>query len=43
MLEQKDDLQVHPAAEEISAENAAKTDLVPLHPGSERALEQLNQ
>ncbi len=43
MIEQKDQLaQVHPAAEEISAENAAKTDPVPLHPGSERALESLN-
>ncbi len=34
-------MQVHPAAEEISVENAAKTDPVPLHPGSERALENL--
>lgn len=42
MLEKKADLvQVHPAAEEISVENAAKTDPVPLHPGSERALENL--
>ncbi len=44
MVEQKDQLvQVHPAAAEISAENAAKTDPVPLHPGSERALESLSE
>jgi hypothetical protein len=44
MIEEKDQLvQVHPAAEEIDAENAAKTDPVPLHPGSERALESLNE
>ena len=44
MIEEKDQLeQVHPAAAEISAENAAETDPVPLHPGSERALEELNQ
>jgi len=44
MIEEKGQLeQVHPAAAEISAENAAETDPVPLHPGSERALEELNQ
>jgi TRAP transporter TAXI family solute receptor len=44
VIEEKDQLvKVHPAAEAIDAENAAKTDPVPLHPGSERALEQLNQ
>jgi uncharacterized protein len=44
MIEEKDQLeQVHPAAGEISAENAEKTDPVPLHPGSERALQELNQ
>jgi uncharacterized protein len=44
MIEQKDELaKVHPSAEEISAENASKTDPVPLHPGSERALEQLSK
>jgi TRAP transporter TAXI family solute receptor len=42
MIEHKDDLvRVHPAAAEISVENAAKTDPVPLHPGSERALQKL--
>lgn len=44
LIEQKDDLaQVHPAAKELSAETAAKTDPVPLHPGSKRALESLSQ
>jgi uncharacterized protein len=44
MIEEKDQLeQVHPAAGEISAENAEQTDPVPLHPGSERALEELNK
>jgi TRAP transporter TAXI family solute receptor len=42
MIEEKDQLQkVHPAAAEISADKAAATDPVPLHPGSERALESL--
>lgn len=42
MIEEKDQLvAVHPAAEEISAENAALTDPVELHPGSERALDSL--
>lgn len=44
MVEHKDDLvKVHPAAGEISAENAAKTDPVPLHPGSKRALENISK
>lgn len=42
MLENKDKLvQVHPAANELSAELAGETGPVPLHPGSERALEAL--
>lgn len=42
ILEEKEKLvQVHPAAEEISAELAPRTGPVPLHPGSERALEGL--
>ncbi len=44
MIEQKDALvAVHPAAEEIDPGLAAETDPVSLHPGSERALEELNQ
>lgn len=44
MLNSKDELvQVHPAAQEINPENAAKTDPVPLHPGSQRALENLQK
>lgn len=42
MLEHKDDLvKVHPAASELSAERAAQTGPVPLHPGSKRALDDL--
>ncbi|HEX4978289.1 MAG TPA: TAXI family TRAP transporter solute-binding subunit [Nocardioides sp.] len=42
MLEQKDKLvQVHPAAKELDPELAAQTGPIPLHPGSERALEEL--
>jgi TRAP transporter TAXI family solute receptor len=42
MIEHQPELeQVHPAAAEISAENAAKTDPVPLHPGSQRGLDEL--
>ena len=42
MLEEKDKLvQVHPAAEELSVDLAPKTGPVPIHPGSERALEEL--
>ena len=42
MLEEKDQLaQVHPAAEELSVDLAPQTGPVPLHPGSERALEEL--
>jgi len=42
MLEKKADLvKVHPAAAELSPEEARQTDPVPLHPGSERALDQL--
>lgn len=42
MIEEKEQLvAVHPAAEEISAENAVLTDPVPLHPGSQRALDSL--
>ena len=33
--------QVHPAAADISLDLAAKTDPVPVHPGSERAIEEL--
>ncbi len=43
MIEKKDDLvAVHPAAEEIDLALAAETGPVPLHPGSERALKDLN-
>ena len=42
MLEEKDQLaQVHPAAEELSVDLAPQTGPVPLHPGAERALEEL--
>lgn len=42
MLEEKDQLvQVHPAASEIDAETARLTDPIPLHPGAERALDEL--
>jgi TRAP transporter TAXI family solute receptor len=42
MLENKDELvKVHPAVKELSADLAAQTGPVPLHPGSERALEEL--
>ncbi len=42
MVEKKDDLvAVHPAAKEIDAETMTQTDPIPLHPGSERALEDL--
>jgi uncharacterized protein len=42
MLEKKDELvKVHPAAEELSVETAGETGPVPVHPGSERALEEL--
>jgi TRAP transporter TAXI family solute receptor len=42
MLEEKDTLaQVHPAAEELSVDLAPQTGPVPIHPGSERALEEL--
>ena len=42
LVEQKDALlQVHPSAKEIDVETLPKTDPVPLHPGTERALEQL--
>jgi len=44
MLESKDDLvQVHPAAEELDPSTAGETGPIPLHPGSERALEELNK
>lgn len=44
MVEQKDALvAVHPAAEEIDAQLATETGPVPLHPGAERALEELNE
>ena len=44
MLQHKDDLvKVHPAAKELSVETAGKTDLVPRHPGTQRALEDLQQ
>ncbi|MCY7401842.1 MAG: TAXI family TRAP transporter solute-binding subunit [Nocardioides sp.] len=44
MIDQKDALvAVHPAAEEIDAQLATETGPVPLHPGAERALEELNQ
>ena len=35
--------QVHPAAQDIKLENATETDPVPLHPGSERAFEELDK
>ncbi len=42
MLEHKDTLvQVHPAAGELDPATAAETGPIPLHPGSERALEEL--
>ncbi|HSE72228.1 MAG TPA: TAXI family TRAP transporter solute-binding subunit [Nocardioidaceae bacterium] len=42
LVENKEDLvKVHPAAEDIEQEMLAKTDPIPLHPGSERALESL--
>jgi TRAP transporter TAXI family solute receptor len=42
MLEEKDQLaQVHPAAAELSADVAGESGPVPVHPGSERALEDL--
>ena len=42
LFDKKADLEkVHPAAAEISTDNAARTDPVPLHPGSKRALEEL--
>jgi TRAP transporter TAXI family solute receptor len=42
ILEEKDTLvQVHPAAEELSVDLATQTGPVPIHPGSERALEDL--
>lgn len=42
MLEEKDQLvQVHPAAAELSPELAGKSGPVPVHPGSERALDEL--
>ena len=42
MLENKDELvKVHPAAAELSVDLADKTGPVPVHPGSERALEEL--
>lgn len=44
MIEKKDDLvQVHPAAKEIDVDVASETGLVPLHPGSERALTELTK
>jgi len=44
MLENKDDLvKVHPAAEELDPATAGETGPIPLHPGSERALEELNK
>jgi TRAP transporter TAXI family solute receptor len=42
MLDEKDKLvQVHPAAAELSADLAGQTGPVPVHPGSERALKDL--
>jgi uncharacterized protein len=42
MIEKKDELaKVHPAAKELSADLAGQTGPVPVHPGSERALEEL--
>jgi TRAP-type uncharacterized transport system substrate-binding protein len=42
MLEEKDKLvQVHPAAKELDPALAGETGPIPVHPGSERALEQL--
>jgi TRAP transporter TAXI family solute receptor len=42
LFDKKADLvAVHPAADEISTETAAKTDPVPLHPGAQRALTEL--
>ena len=42
IFEQKDALvQVHPSAEELSLDTATQTGPVPIHPGSERALEEL--
>ncbi len=35
--------QVHPAAQDIKLENATETDPVPVHPGSERAFEELDK
>lgn len=44
MLDHKDDLvKVHPAAKELSPETASETGPIPLHPGSERALEEMSQ
>ena len=36
-------VQVHPAAKDITLDIATKTDPVPIHPGSERALQELGQ
>jgi TRAP transporter TAXI family solute receptor len=42
VVEHKDQLvQVHPAAEEIDPATMSRTDPIPMHPGSERALEGL--
>jgi TRAP transporter TAXI family solute receptor len=35
--------QVHPAAEDITLDNATATDPIPIHPGSERAFEELGK
>ena len=35
--------QVHPAAKDITLDTATKTDPVAIHPGSERALQELGQ
>ncbi|MGH3386503.1 MAG: TAXI family TRAP transporter solute-binding subunit [Nocardioidaceae bacterium] len=44
VYETTDDLaKVHPAAKDITLDNAAKTDPIPVHPGSERALEDLTK
>ena len=35
--------QVHPAAKDITIDMAAKTEPVPIHPGSEKAIEELGK
>ena len=43
IFDKKDVLaKVHPAAKDITLDNAGKTDPVPLHPGAKKAIEELS-